>query len=72
MADAPPLKRKTGRPALSESERKRRRLQRNTGQHQFRVFLGSEKRRWDELKAEKGFQTDREVATFLIDRFVGF
>ena len=37
--------------------------------NQTRVYLGPEKQRWDQIKEEKGLKTDREVATFLIDRY---
>ena len=53
---------------LTDSERKRRKVKRNVDFHRSRVYLGAEQIRWAELKREKKFKTDREVATLLLDQ----
>ena len=55
-------------PTLSESEKKRRKTHQNKRNKQTLIYLLSEYDRWCTLKLELGLKSDREVATFLIDR----
>jgi len=56
------------RKKISDSERKRRKVERNREFNESRIYLGSESSRWKNLKEEINVKSDREVATFLIDR----
>ena len=55
-------------PTLSELEKKRRKTHQNKRNKQTLIYLLSEYDRWCTLKLELGLKSDREVATFLIDR----
>ena len=68
MADEPKRAGKRGRPRISDSERKRRKFTRKQSHERTRVYLGNELRRWNDVKTDNNLQSDREVATFLIDR----
>lgn len=70
MADSLNQKKKRGRPKLTDSERKNRHDARKRTERKARVHLGSEIHRWNYIKNRNGLKSDREVATFLIDRFV--
>ncbi|XP_052802661.1 uncharacterized protein LOC128232903 isoform X2 [Mya arenaria] len=61
---------KRGRPRLSEEERKRKRIARHEAYTKTRVYLGSDFERWLKVKNENSLNSDREVATFLIDSYM--
>ena len=70
MADITQTKRGKRRkaPNLSESEKKRRKAHQNKRNNQTLMYLLSEFDRWCTIKLELGLKSDREMATFLIDR----
>jgi hypothetical protein len=53
---------------FSNSDRKRRKIERKRDFVQSGIYLGSESSRWKTLKREINAKSDREVVTFLIDR----
>nr|XP_034315406.1 LOW QUALITY PROTEIN: uncharacterized protein LOC105340464 [Crassostrea gigas] len=62
--------RKRGRPAtLTDSARKRRKMQVDRDRSRERIFIGDHFERWNRVKADLNLRFNHEVAGFLLDRY---
>ena len=67
MAEPPLKKSRVRQPVLTQSERKRRKQERDRTKSKTRIYIGDEHERWIRVRNERGLKTDFEIAKYLLD-----
>ena len=67
MAEPHLKKSRVRQPVLTQSERKRRKQERDRAKSKTRIYIGDEYERWIRVRNERGVKADFELAKYLLD-----